>query len=514
MTDEVRLELLGKSTQLTEQQKQFLHKVRRLYEEFAASQDDVPQGKLDRAVGYYRVAFCQETLGEWKQAEASYKEALEIVRPLAADFPEVMDYRVVLGSCYDSLARFLRNLNRFDEAESYFKHALAVRERLAGDYPLVLDNHNRLASSHLHLGGLLVHTRRPEQAITEYHEALAIWERLAAESPKDPTYRRDVAAARGNLSIAFIRMRRLKEAEDASRECVSGFEKLAADFPDMVQYREDLANAHSVHGGLLDEMGHYPEAETAAKAAIALWRELAAAYPALPMYRQRIASSLTNLGAIYRRTNQLKAAEAVFIESLALRQQLAKDFPIVPEYQRELGDALVHLAGVKNVNGDYAEARQLLGQAQACIAAALKVYPNDPYCQHALRNLHGEMCHALLGLGQHSATVAEADALARFAVDPVGDLYDAACFVARCVPLAEKDPMLDESKRKELAAQYAGRALALLRQAVQRGYTDAAHVRKDNDLDSLRSRRDFQDLLRELDEKARTAKPMESKTGR
>jgi tetratricopeptide (TPR) repeat protein len=361
----------------------------------------------------------------------------------------------------------------------------------------------------------LVHTRRPEQAITEYREALAIWEWLAAESPKVPTYRRDVAAAHGNLSIAFFRMRRLKEAEDASRECVSDFEKLAADFPDMVQYREDLANAHNSHGVLLDEMGHYPEAETAAKAAIALLQELAASYPALPTYRQRLAASLNNLGSVSRKANQLKAAEATFLDALALRQKLAKDFPIVPEYQRELGDALVHVAGVKNVTGNYAEARQLLEQARASIAAALKVYPNDPYCQHALRNSHAEMCYALLGLGQHRATLAEAEELARLAFDPVGgDMYDAACFVARCVPLAEKDPMLDESKRKELAAQYAGRALALLRQAVQRGYADAAHMRKDSDLDSLRSRRDFQDLLRELDEKARTAKPTESKTGR
>jgi hypothetical protein len=124
------------------------------------------------------------------------------------------------------------------------------------------------------------------------------------------------------------------------------------------------------------------------------------------------------------------------------------------------------------------------------------------------------MCHALLGLGQHAATITEAEEFARLAVDPVGDMYDAACFVARCIPLAEKDPMLDESKRKELAAKYADRALVFLRQAVQRGWTDAAHMRKDSDLDSLRSRGDFQDLLRELDGKARTDKPKESKTGR
>ena len=38
-----------------------------------------------------------------------------------------------------------------------------------------------------------------------------------------------------------------------------------------------------------------------------------------------------------------------------------------------------------------------------------------------------------------------------------------------------------------------------MQQAVQKGYQDVAHMKKDTDLDSLRQREDFQKLIRELE---------------
>jgi hypothetical protein len=81
--------------------------------------------------------------------------------------------------------------------------------------------------------------------------------------------------------------------------------------------------------------------------------------------------------------------------------------------------------------------------------------------------------------------------------------YAAACILARCVPLAERDSQLAKGQRKERAREYADRALATLRQAVQNGYRDVAHMKKDTDLDPLRSHADFQKLLKELEAKAK-----------
>jgi hypothetical protein len=52
-------------------------------------------------------------------------------------------------------------------------------------------------------------------------------------------------------------------------------------------------------------------------------------------------------------------------------------------------------------------------------------------------------------------------------------------------------------ERKKLAI----RGVALLRQAIDKGFKDVAHMKKDTDLDPLRDREDFKKLLTELEKK-------------
>ena len=54
-------------------------------------------------------------------------------------------------------------------------------------------------------------------------------------------------------------------------------------------------------------------------------------------------------------------------------------------------------------------------------------------------------------------------------------------------------------KLADKKAEYADRAMELLQQAVNAGYKDAAHMKKDTDLDPLREREDFKKLLAELE---------------
>jgi hypothetical protein len=72
------------------------------------------------------------------------------------------------------------------------------------------------------------------------------------------------------------------------------------------------------------------------------------------------------------------------------------------------------------------------------------------------------------------------------------------------VPLAKGDSKLTACQRQERAQIYADRAMATLWQAVQNGYKDAAHMKKDTDLDPLRARGDFQKLVKKLEGKSGT----------
>ncbi len=99
--------------------------------------------------------------------------------------------------------------------------------------------------------------------------------------------------------------------------------------------------------------------------------------------------------------------------------------------------------------------------------------------------------YALAQYGRHAETSAAADALAARWPKDHNTLYGCACVHALATGAVAADAILSE--------RYGSRAVALLRQAVEAGYHDAERLRKDADLDSLRRREDFRELLKKLD---------------
>jgi hypothetical protein len=109
----------------------------------------------------------------------------------------------------------------------------------------------------------------------------------------------------------------------------------------------------------------------------------------------------------------------------------------------------------------------------------------------------------LAGRGEHARATDEANAVAR--QQGVGQVthYNIACVFALSSAAVENDGKLDPSERTRLKAQYAGRAAEFLRQAVAEGFQSANMLRNDPDLAALRSREDFQRLVREVEQKSK-----------
>jgi hypothetical protein len=69
--------------------------------------------------------------------------------------------------------------------------------------------------------------------------------------------------------------------------------------------------------------------------------------------------------------------------------------------------------------------------------------------------------------------------------------------LAGCVRLAAQDERLPAGRRQQVATAYGDRALAALRQAIDKRAKETAQMPKDPGLDPLRSREDFRQLLAE-----------------
>src|SRR5262249_11152648 len=159
----------------------------------------------------------------------------------------------------------------------------------------------------------------------------------------------------------------------------------------------------------------------------------------------------------------------------------------------------VNLAVLSNRRRDFRTAKGCLEEAELHHQAALKANPRHPVYRQFYRNNLDELVHANAGLLDQPAAVRAAERIRDFGWDPPGNAYDACCCLMRCIPVVQKDDQLDAGKRQAAVRFYGDQAMAMLRQAVAKGYKDAAHMSKDQDLDALRQRKDFKDLLAELE---------------
>src|SRR5262249_30031063 len=123
--------------------------------------------------------------------------------------------------------------------------------------------------------------------------------------------------------------------------------------------------------------------------------------------------------------------------------------------------------------------------------------PRHPVFRQFLRNHLSNLTRVHRELKQPAEAARVAREWAELVRGDPADLYNVACSLASCVPLAQGEA------RPSLAAE----AVAMLERAVAAGWNNAGHPAHDPDLDPLRDRDDFRRLLAELLDRGFPADP-------
>jgi hypothetical protein len=210
-----------------------------------------------------------------------------------------------------------------------------------------------------------------------------------------------------------------------------------------------------------------------------------------------MARSYNNLGVLLAETHRLPEAEKAYRYAIDLQKRLAAEFNL-PEDHNELANTLVNLAELLRDRREFLPARELLEGAAVHHQAALKANSKHPFYRLVYRNNRMILSSVLAGLGDQAAARQTAEQLARLGWDPAEDTFAAACALAQCIPVLEKDAQLPPAQRQELIQSYTEQALARLRQAIRNGYKDVAHLDKVPELQPLRSHGGFQQLLTDI----------------
>ncbi|MGI8978125.1 MAG: protein kinase domain-containing protein [Pirellulaceae bacterium] len=510
MTADVVERKFAQATVLTEDDREFLRGVIAQYDAFAAIKGDDADSRALRAEGRFRVGNMRRTLGELKEAEKDYDQALGIYQPLAADFPSRPEFRRDLALTHNNLGNLLNARGRPREAETAYTDALALQKQLAADFPTRPEFRQDLAACYNNLGILLCDTDRPKEAAKAHADALALQKHLAADFPGNPKFRQDLARSHSNLGNLLKVTYRFKEAESAYAEALAIEKQLAADFPGQPEFRRELAAGYDNLGALLQltlRKDRLQEAEKAHVEALAVFKQLAADFPTRPEFRQDLALSYNNLAALLGKTGRLKEAEKAYLDAVAIYKQLVADFPNQPDLRSSLAGSLGNLAMLCNERRDFKAAKAYLEEALPHYQLALQANPRSPTYRQFFRNNMRALVEANAGLQDQAAALQAARTLRDVGWDPPGDAHYAAHALAPCISVVEKDQQLDAAKRQAAVQFYGDEAMKMLRDAVGKCWKDAAlFLAKDPALAPLRQRDDFKKLLAEAEAGAKKEK--------
>jgi tetratricopeptide (TPR) repeat protein len=502
--------------QREEVQEQFIGRALAFYQEFAREQSARPDIRRDTALAHFRVGEIHRKRGRYDLAIGAYTRAIRVQGELHTAFPADPRYPQDLGNSHNWCGEALRREgNRLREAEGHFRKAQGLQQQLARTDPDRADYQGELARSYNNLGILKGDTGQPQEATELFREAVRVLEGLVAKHPAEPTYQRELARCRLNFGPVLRATGADADAQDQYRQGILALQDLVRRHPRKHEYRFELAVLHNNYGILLAARQRPAEILREHTRALQLLEDLVRDFPRRGLYRKELANTHNSLGSALlkavagdlseeEKARRYGEVEREWGKALGWGRQLAEEFPDVADYQFLVGRAHDNLGLLAYYRKDLARAARHFAEAAAYLRAALRPDPSRPSYRDALHANCRNRAETLVGLKRHVEAVEAARELTQVDApdrEAGARRYFAACFVARCVPLAEGDPGTPaQDQRQALGRSYADQAVRYLREAVAAGYRPAEDRPLDQDpyLASLRTHAGFLELLQEV----------------
>ncbi|MEC4818459.1 MAG: tetratricopeptide repeat protein [Scytonema sp. PMC 1069.18] len=276
---------------------------------------------------FHNIALLYYAQGRYTEAEALYKEALELRKRLFGE--ENLD----VAQNLNDLAELYQDQGRFQEAELLYQQALELRKRLLGN------NHPDFAISLGNLAELYRSIGRYTQAEPLYLQALELTKRLLGDN--HPNF----ALLLNNVALLYYSQGRYGEAELLSQQAIEIDKRsLGEENPG---FATDLHNLALIYRA----QGRYQEAELLFLQALNLKQRL------LPKEHPLVADTIYALGNMYRQQGRYNEAEPLCVKALELDKRLLGD------NHPNVAESLYNLAELYRCTQRFTEAEALYQQA-------------------------------------------------------------------------------------------------------------------------------------------------------
>ncbi len=504
--------------------------------EFIGTKRDSPEVTLRTARAHRMLADISELLGKDQEAEAKYREAVNLYKELIDNASKkgtgkLEEYQQELTEVYlqlwtvvegkdsaqakEVLAQAQKLLDQAPQTEVARWHRAALLNNQGihlqnqNDFPGAIKSYTRaeeilkgiksvpavrlqLAKVESNRGAAVWQGRKDAErfaeARTAYEQAIAQLEPLVDEMV-------DVAYAT-ELGRAYIDLGVLLQASkqpygDVYRKMVTVADKLVKRSSDVPEYQYLLARAQESWGQQLLMDGKYEEAQEHLTPAKTTLDKLATNFKERADYQWELARCCNSLGTAIAYSPKNAGARELLEKADRLLEGLRKTHPGRADFQKDFEDVTLnrvklHLAEAKKAEEGTAWDR---AEEQRALATKLQERLATDYLARAEKlttdKNHAEAAQALARLFKHVP-------------DRWAKTAQAVRLSARCMSLAGKDDQLPAARRDELTRQYGQQTLAHLRLAVRQGAPGVVELLKGNDLDPLRSRPELAQALDDI----------------
>ena len=236
--------------------------------------------------------------------------------------------------------------------------------------------------------------------------------------------------------------------------------------------------------------------------------------PTLVIKHTRLASDLFDLGSLQQKLGQFNLALENTHEALRIFERIAQLYPTILIYQNALGMIYNNLSELEYARSEKAQAIALAQKGRTVFEHLFVTNPKDVSYRRNLARSCQDLGRALAQAGEsvNALRVFQRSIDLVESLSPLDprDSYNLACSAARCISLiGEKNETANVLHKLRKSDQlrrdlYGARAIEALRRSATSGFVNAETLQNDSDLDPLRTRSDFQALIKEVEEKVPT----------
>jgi serine/threonine-protein kinase len=468
--------------------------------EALSSENDDDESRRALAHSQKSLAMTLMSVGRDDDALAASRRSRDLFRGLAEADPadrrlrsEWADaellYSAALSSSHRPAAEELEAIER----------ARSIVEADVGAGPGSVDSQALLADVYHSLAWTLEEAGRIEQALLAYERARDLLEALFRAKPEDPKIGHELVRLLGNMGLCLTNHGRHAEGLAAYDKAMKVLKVARAANPTIVRLPMAAAWIDGLAAHVLVVLGRKDDALAALRRARDAREMLIKADPTVTRNREELRWVLRQTADIHRSAGRMSDA----LEALQRRRQvaasLAESNPQNREYHFDLASACADVGDLQGTMGKPAEA---IASFAAALAIRRKMVDVEPSTASHRSNLAATLRRR--GIALHRCG-RPADALQDFRqsiailqalVEPTpGDYYDmgrAYSLISGAAALGGSGLTAADGRAAAIAA------MAALERSVAAGWRDLSLMRVDTDLESIRSRSDFQLLMRDM----------------